>query len=410
MADRNYTTESSNGQITCSFSEYEAVLANLEDTGLLQRLEAYRLVGRKGHPLRALWRAYVCSFLMNLPSTNALVRLLQDRPDFRIFCGFRYVPHRTTLNRFINRLSYHTNLVQQVMANLTTKLKKLLPDLGNEVAVDSTTVTSHSRPRRKDKDHNIIRESSDPEAGWTAKNSPRAMKDGKEWHWGYKYHLVADVNHDIPLGGYATAAHHNDNPTLPHLIEHAKRMLPWFKPKVVIGDKGYDAASNHLYLVNKGIIPVLHIRKPSNASWYDGVYTEDGVPTCIGQVPMSYIKTDPKTGKRLYRCTGCHLASRKGAHYCKDEVWEDPTKNLRLFGVIRRQSTEWKAYYRKRQGIERVFKSMKESRRLDSHCHRGLGRVHLHITMSALSYQATRLVNLMYGDIKQARWMVRKVA
>ena len=404
MADRNYTAESPDGQITCSFSEYEAVFANLDDTGLIQRLEAYRLVGRKGHPLRALWRAYVCSFLMNLPNTNALYRLLGDRPDFRIFCGFRYVPHRTTLNRFITRLSYHADLVESVLAGLTNELKRHLPDLGKEVAVDSTAVWAYSNPNRTT--------ISDPDASWTAKNSARG-KGGKEWTFGFKKHLVSDANNDLPLAHFVTTAKRSDSPELPHAIELTEAWYPWFKPEVVIADRGYDSESNHQYLHGKGIIPVIHIRRPGNTKnrWHKGLYAADGSPTCIGQVPMKYVRSDPKKG-RLYRCAGCRLknSQRGGIRHCDWEYWEDPSTDIRVFGVIRRDGPEWKALYRKRQAVERVFKGLKESRRLTRHNVRGLRKFRLHAAMSVMSYQATALVNLKAGRQSEMTWMTRRVA
>ena len=415
MADTNYTTEWSNRQTPRSFSECEAVLTSLDDTGLVQRLEAYRLVGRKGHPLRALWRAYVCSYVFNLPSTNALIRLLQDRPDFFRFCGFVTLPHRVTFNRFFNRLAAHAGLVEQVFAGVTNKLKALLPDLGDQVAVDSTVVSSFSRPYHKNKDGEVTKHSSDPQAGWTAKNSARAKYDGKEWFWGYKVHAVADANHGIPLGHFVTPANQSDNPELPNNIRHSEALLPWFSPSVVIADRGYDANSNHQYLLSKGIVPIIHMRKASKTknNWYDGVYTPKGEPTCIGQVPMEYVRTDPASGHRLYRCAGCPLknSQRGGIRHCDTEVWEDPMSNPKLFGLkVRRGSPEWDELYGKRQAIERVFKSMKESRRLNRHCFRGMAKVVLHALLSALTFQATALVKMQTGRAQEMRWMVRKVA
>ena len=58
--------------------------------------------------------------------------------------------------------------------------------------MDATTVRSHCNPNRK--------RVSDPEASWTAKNSARAKAGGKEWHHGYKVHMVADANYGLPLG------------------------------------------------------------------------------------------------------------------------------------------------------------------------------------------------------------------
>ena len=112
------------------------------------------------------------------------------------------------------------------------------------------------------------------------------------------------------------------------------------------------------------------------------------------------------------RCRGCHLAGpmRGGVIHCDSQVWEDPARNIRLFGVVRRDSQEWKDLYTKRQAIERVFKSMKESRRLERHCVRGLRQITLHAAMSALAFQATALVKVLAGDLEDMRWMVRKVA
>ena len=125
---------------------------------------------------------------------------------------------------------------------------------------------------------------------------------------------------------------------------------------------------------------------------------------------MEYVRSDPDRG-HLYRCPrgGCHLRGRKGVKYCSDEFWENRRDNPRLFGPLRQQSQAWKDLYRKRQTVERTFKSMKESRRLEKHFVRGLANAALHIAMSVLSYSATVLVNLLSGAA-QPRWMVRKVA
>ena len=79
-----------------------------------------------------------------------------------------------------------------------------------------------------------------------------------------------------------------------------------------------------------------------------------------------------------------------------DELWENRSDNPRLFGPLR-------------QAVERVFKSLKESRRLERHHVRGLRRVGLHAAMSALGFAATLLVNVLAGA-ERPRWMVRKVA
>ena len=381
------------------------IFVSLDDSALLARLQEYRPTGRQGYPLMALWRAYVGSFVLNLPHTNALIRRLEDDDGFRLLCGFGTLPHRTTFNRFILRLSRHTDLVEASFVRLTGQIKALLPDLGEETAVDATTVRSHCAPSRKP--------ISDPQASWTAKNSTQAKRGGKEWRHGFKVHMIADANYGLPLAHVVTTASRNDSPELPAVFAKTESLYPWFHPSVVIADRGYDSATNHEFLRGKDAVPIIHIRRNPRGALFEGIYTEKGVPTCLGQIPMEFVRSDPERG-HLYRCNpeGCRQAGsmRGGIRHCDTEVWEDPTRNVRLFGAIRRDGPEWKALYAKRQAIERVFKSMKESRRLERHCVRGLRQITLHTMMSALAFQATALVKLRTGQADMMRWMVRKVA
>ncbi len=384
-----------------------AIFASLDDEALVTHLKQHRHMGRHGYPVRAMFRAYLASFVLNLRHTNDLIRRLQDDRNLRRICGLgNTLPHRTTFNRFIRTLGRHADLVEEVLNSITGELRELIPDLGAEVAVDSTAVRTHANP------HPRRRGLFDPEASWTAKNSAHAP-EGKEWHYGYKLHLLADTVHGIPLAQIVTTAKRNDSPYLPRLADKARAQLPWLDMKALMADRGYDAFSNHQYLVDKAILPVILMKRAPNTKngLIGGIYTAEGVPTCVGQVPMQFIRTDPEKG-HLYRCRGCHLAdSTKGmTTHCQDEVWEEPSTNIKVVGVLSRASPEWKALYAKRWCIERVFKSMKQGRRLEAHCVKGLAHITLHSLMSTLAYSATALVKARAGSRRTMRWMVEKVA
>ena len=81
-----------------------------------------------------------------------------------------------------------------------------------------------------------------------------------------------------------------------------------------------------------------------------------------------------------------------------------------MFGKIRRNSPEWSSHYAKRQAIERIFKSLKESLRPERHCVRGLRQIRLHTLMSTWALQATVLANVRAGRMAEMLWMVKKVA
>ena len=125
---------------------------------------------------------------------------------------------------------------------------------------------------------------------------------------------------------------------------------------------------------------------------------------------MRCIRSDPTKG-HLYRCAGCHLAdsTRGGIRHCDTGYWRDPRENIRLSGATRQDSPERKELYPKRQTIERVFKSLNESRQLERHCLRELWQITLHSLMSVLTFQATALVNHMSSRADEMRWMVRRI-
>ena len=157
-------------------------------------------------------------------------------------------------------------------------------------------------------------------------------------------------------------------------------------------------------------MPFVHIRKPSNnIKFRKGIYSEEGSPTCVGQEEMEYVRTDSGSGQHLFRCPsrGCHLKPRSngGYRYCDSEVWEDPAEQPRIVGALRRASPLWQKLYKKRMGIERIFRSLKHSRNLNRHCFRQLRKVALHATLSILTYSATALARLNAGDEKRTRLM-----
>ena len=157
-------------------------------------------------------------------------------------------------------------------------------------------------------------------------------------------------------------------------------------------------------------MPIIAIRKVSNAKLRDGIFTTDGTPTCMVMVPMDYVRSDPQRG-HLYRCRpeGCRLKYRKGVRYCHDEEWMSAQQNPRVLGPVARSSRKWKLLYSLRQSIESMFKSLKQPRRLEGHCLRGLKNIALHAAMSVLAFQATVLVRLRMGQMKRLRWMVQEV-
>ena len=235
-------------------AEIELALSLFNGDDLVDSLERFPRRGRPGHPRSPLVNAHLVGYLLNVGSTNDLIRRLQESSELRQVCGFGDdLPSRPTFTRTFSRLAEQRDLIEDIQAGVVGRIAKLIPGFGEKVSVDSTVVPTNSNPNRKT--------ISDPEASWTAKNSARA-KDGKEFFWGYKLHAVADAETDIPIGGFVTTASRHDSPVFPALLQHVEGQHPWLDPDYVMADKGYDSTENywggprterrpcHLYVVN----------------------------------------------------------------------------------------------------------------------------------------------------------------
>ena len=403
-----------------------AILDNCDDQAILDTLQRYRRTGRKGHSLRAMWRAYLAKFILKIRYNNQLLERLRGSRKLREVCGFgEEVPSESTLSRFASRLADHQDLVEQCLVNVTGKLRDLvpavkqregrqdqpLPPLGAVLAIDSTLFETYGNPNRRTVNDSV----SDPDARWGLKNSAKTKDGKKEWGFGYKMHLVSDATHGVPLAFTITSANEGDSTQLRKVTNKTFSNYPWMGPGAFLADRGYDSLTNHQFLVGLGIIPVIHIRKPTaDDGLYDGIYSESGKPTCVGGQEMGYLRTDPETGAHLFRCPpeGCPLktAGTKATTHCDTETWEAPENNLRVLGPLPRFTAAWKRLYNQRMSIERIFRSLKHSRGLEGHCVMGMRKIRLLATLSVLTFQATALARLQAGDADHMRQMGVKVA
>ena len=202
----------------------------------------------------------------------------------------------------------------------------------------------------------------------------------------------------VPLSAVLTPANLNDGMMFAPLLDKAMKELPWLEPEYVVADRGYDYVKNYRAAADRKMTPIIRSRntKPKkSSSVYDPVA---GAPVCLGNIPMKYVRTDPDSGHHLFRCQiqGCRLKVKgtKAIRHCDDWSWEDPADDLRVLGIVARQSPEWRKHYTKRWAVERWFRSAKHSRLLDTHRQLSMNRVRLHAALSLLAWQATALARL----------------
>lgn len=352
--------------------------------------------GPRPYPRGPMIRAYLSMPHRGVTNISALHDELLNNPALRAVCGFTtYVPSRPTLSRVFCQLKELHGLLESCLSEITESLSDYLPDLGREVAVDATMVKTNSNIKRKPL--------SDAEANWGKQHSAQESK-GWRWVFGYKAHLVADANHDVPLALIVTTGSESDTNYLAPLVKE----LQW-RPEVVIADRGYDRRYNNEWSHERGIAPVIHKRKPPKKEYHSRGrgkrqkrYSTKGTPLCKCGNERPFVGIDTETGERIYGPVGDCVRERelKGFSHCDFEVRVNPEDDIRLFGgAIRRDGPEWKKAYNKRWSVERVFSGWKDGNVLVSHSFRGLSTMRLLIMLYAVMVSAKKLANARREEV-----------
>ena len=412
--------------------------------------------GRSGYPPRAMLRAFCVKYLWDRETTRKLVHDLHTSPDLYRICGFekrksgqarsrkwcvhcrkhnaearqshtpnrtclcrkqRDIPSESTFSKFFKELTRRSNLIEEAIDEATHELGQRLPaEFGEMIIIDSSDVDAYAHPNRKivadaDAEWGVRRKKRERPVHIESRKPPKRLQERKlpkemEYFFGYRLHTLVDAVTSAPLAFIVLPANVADTKMLPVLVREMKRHFPDINPRYLVADRGYDSLENHETTLSYGITPIIHIRKPSSGSLHDGIYTVKGSPTCIGGQKMTFVRTDPTSGKHLYRCPegGCDRLGRiRGWSTCRDWNWEDPRDNLRVISVVARADPLWDELYDLRSAIERLFNSLKESRLLNSLKYLGLPKTRLHIAFGLLTYTTTVLLNVMTTGMEGMR-------
>ena len=125
------------------------ILVDLLDRELHRDLQNLKHHLDAGYLAKKMWRAYMLSFILNMDCTNDLIRDLEENPNLIEICGFdmsKPLPNRRTFNRFICSLAEHQDMVERFLDRVISQLAQRLPGFGVTVAIDSSSVRSHSHP------------------------------------------------------------------------------------------------------------------------------------------------------------------------------------------------------------------------------------------------------------------------
>jgi hypothetical protein len=386
------------------------VLEAMPDEELMRTLERERKGRRDDYPIRAVWNSVLAGVIYGHAGIESLRRELLRNRELLEVCGFdpvlgaRAVPPSWVYTRLVKKLCRHLDLMERMVDELVDDVAKQLPDLGRRLAVDSKGIRTHARGRKDPA------ESADPEADWGVRTYRQRREDGsvvervKRW-FGYKLHLLVDVDYEMPVAYRVTRASANDSPVLGELLEdvESKHEAVLERAQFLSMDKAYDSQDNNATLYDvygiKPLIPTRELWKDEEAPGglrqlrhdvIDNVlYDEQGTLYCScpvsGEVrQMLYWGLEEERRCLKYRCPAAHYGiACAGRSRCSPTQYgrvvrislDDPDIDRRLFVPVPRHTLQFKREYKKRTAIERVNSRLGLQLGFDVHFVRGMTKM-----------------------------------
>jgi len=409
------------------------VLDYLPDEQLMQRLETERGKGRDDWPVRALWNSVLAGVVYQHASIESLRRELSRNPQLRWLCGFdvtrpdKQVAPASSYTRLFKKLMSMPEEIDSIFDQLVEDLRSVLPDFGQDLAVDGKAISSRARRSPKQSEQDGRR---DNDADYGAKSYWVEKEDGSAWkkikHWfGYKLHLLVDSNYELPVAWHITRASVSEIPQAKELIKETKAKHPGILGRCehFSADKGLDDTElNSLLWDDHKIKPLIDIRN----CWKDGekthrvkgtdnvVYDYKGTVYCYdmrlgARKQMAYAGFESERNTLKYRCPARHYGCRcswKSQCPLKGAVRIKLDEDRRVFTPLARSSYKWKDLYRKRTAVERVNSRLDVSYGFEQHFIRGLPKMRMRMGLAMLVMLSMALGRVKEKQQEQMRSLV----
>ena len=374
----------------------------LPDARLLAALRGHRGRGRNDFPVGVLWRVHLLRYLLRHVTMDACLAELGRNGALRKLAGLEEggkLPEAWNMSRFseVLGLPEHLALLEEMFQALARRLGEVVDDLGVHVAGDSAALSA-----RQDQDP--AKTSLPQPDGARKEYTDDAGRVVKVMEWfGYKFHLLVDIRHEVALAYKITPASTADVTQIPTLLEQAQEVLPRGRIATLAYDMAADDEKTHALLAGQGIKPLIEIRNlwkgeqermlPGHDGNSNVVHDEAGTLHCYDKVSgppvrhkMSYAGYEKSRDTLKYRCPARHEgwtcpSDKKcnGTSSYGKTVRVPITIDLRRFPPIPRATKEFERRYHGRTAVERVNARAKLFWGADDGNITGAGRFHGHL-------------------------------
>jgi hypothetical protein len=271
--------------------------------------------------VEVLWGTLLLAIALRHVSIDACLEELRRNPALRLLLGIEgedKVPGPDNMSRFLATLGENPHLthLRQVFDTQVSRLGAVIRDFGKDTAGDSTGPAGRAAASGKLRLAEVEQGLPQPSGGRKEyKDDDGNVAKVVEW-FGYKLHLLVDVNHEVALAYHITDTKAGDNERIADLVSQARNNLPESCIKTLAYDKAADDGAVHELLHEQGIAPVFQNRNfkleepekvlggstPLNIVHDQAgtVYCYDRVSPAAVRHPMAYIGHERNRGTLKY--------------------------------------------------------------------------------------------------------------
>ena len=390
------------------------LIDNVPDEQIIEKLIKIRGKGRNDYPVIPVWNSLLIMPIIECSTIEQLRRELSRNRDLRKLCGFNDYDYYFGKNKLVPPSKAYTNMIKN-LKNIESLLKDAfyelrkfmyenLKDFGKDVGEDGKIFLSRAKGINKDGDVNDGR--CDMDADYTIKeNYYKDQKTGetkvkKTTYFGYRYHLLADVNYELPIEYTVTKASKGERE---QFMKHIEVLPEEYIDKIdtASADKGYDDIKIIKKLKEYEIKPIIdiqnHRRDGEDTKQYKDtqiVYTYKGEVSYVDEngelIPMKYLGYDKIKNTLRYQ-------------YRNNVYSIDISYDERVFTPIARDSKKWKRIYNKRTALERINGRLDRDFNLESNKVRGLKKATIIIDLMMIGMLSMAKGHIINNNLDKIR-------
>jgi transposase len=357
-------------------TKLEKILSQLNFDPLINCLsKSHAMRGPKGYDIMPMLYSLIAMQVEKIKYRKQLVDRLTSDPVFRYNCGFSVLditPSQASFSRFFTKIS-KTKELEECFINTVNQAQKLGLITGENLAIDSTKIDAYEKPKPNSQIAND---------GVSANWGMKLDTNGNRIKWfGYKLHIVADADSELPLSILVTPANKYDSEVAVELLDKSiKHHNTIGKPKTVIADAGYDSINNFNHITHQMLCqPIIALNNRGSYAPPEGL-NEEMNPICSMGYPLVYWGKDGDYLK--YRCP--HACGKvicpQGTKWCSNSDYGYCLKinyksENRYYTYPPRHTDQYKSLFNKRTSIERVNSRLKEHLNVNNQRSAGIKKV-----------------------------------